>query len=129
VAVLYSYDFTATWRDDDKIWELHAPIRFKWRDREYEIPIGTRSDLCSIPRVPILYMCLGGKYNVEGFVHDWLYQTGLLSKDEADRCLYVMITEHSGKPKLGAMYYQGVKKFGWKAWNDHRSKDNARVHG
>ena len=126
MSVLYSTDFTATWLDDRQLWEVYKAIPFRWRDKKYEVPVGTRSDLCSIPRVPILYLFLGGRYKTEGIVHDWLYQTGLMSKDEADRCLYVMIVEHSGRPFLGAIYYQGVKRFGWKAWNEHRSRDNGR---
>ena len=59
---------------EDKIWEVHEPLRYysEILGRELEVPVGFRTDLASVPRVPIAYYFWGARAHYEGVVHDYL---------------------------------------------------------
>ena len=86
-----------------------------------EVPAGFPTDLGSIPR---------GARNLaqstdapEAFVvHDWNYQTGQVTRAEADNILHEMLKSRVSwfSQKL---IYTGVRLGGWVAWNKHREND------
>jgi len=63
-----------------------------------------------------------GKYTRAAVLHDYLYKTGLFTKQEAD-LLFKEAMESMGVSewRVYSMYY-GVEVFGFKAWNNHRRK-------
>lgn len=48
------------------------------------VPPGEVTDYASIPRLPLMYWLLGGRYKKEAVVHDYLYRTKLHSRRIAD---------------------------------------------
>ena len=79
-----------------------------------KVPAGTVTDFCSYP---------GKAGEPAGVVHDFLYQTGQLSKDAADRIFYTILREDGISPVKAAFMYQAVKYFGWKTWKKYRAED------
>lgn len=51
------------------------------------VPAGFKTDLASVPRLPIVYWLAGGTSNKAAVVHDYLYTTGLVPRDVADAVL------------------------------------------
>jgi hypothetical protein len=53
------------------------------------VPVGFETDLASVPRLPLIYMALGGKGPKSSVVHDWLYaqQAGKWFADDVFRAL------------------------------------------
>lgn len=54
---------------------------------EIVIPIGFTTDLDSIPRLPLIYLLLNDNASRPGVLHDYLYFTGLVSREIADLIL------------------------------------------
>ena len=109
---------------DGRNWTLCESIRWTYIDDSgveilTRIPRGFRTDLASIPAiVPIPE----GPYNLAGVIHDYLYQTGICTRAEADRVLY------DGCRLLGVpayrswIIYAGVRAGGWVVWKRYRRR-------
>lgn len=81
---------------------------------------GFQCDQASIPRLPIIFLKLGDRFQEEGTIHDFVYRKDgyvtlsdetfyLLTQDEADRLLYDMLDENpmvSGADQIAV--YNGV---------------------
>ena len=50
-------------------------------------PAGFVSDLASIPRLPLIYLLLNAIADVPGVIHDFIYSSGCLPRDMADKVL------------------------------------------
>lgn len=48
------------------------------------VPRGFRTDLASVPRVPVVYLVTGGVGTTAAVVHDWIYASGQFSRKMAD---------------------------------------------
>ena len=49
------------------------------------VPAGFVTDKASVPRVPFVYMFFGDRAHREAVIHDYLYQTHIVSKKNADK--------------------------------------------
>jgi hypothetical protein len=60
----------------DKIWRLNMPLIYRSDliKEEIVVPSGFCCDFESVPRLPIVYMCLGHTSFRGGAVHDYLYR-------------------------------------------------------
>jgi hypothetical protein len=105
-----------------KMWELTAPLTFESAYGTFTAPAGTLTDFCSVPKVPFVYEWCGDIGEQCGALHDYLYQTGIVPKDIADRVLYIALVESGIGWKKAAAMYQAVKHFGFGAWNGYRNK-------
>lgn len=89
---------------------------------------GFRSDLDSIPRIPILYSQLKGYARLAAIAHDWLYRTGAIlesleeggyavlrtiSRREADKVFNELMKAENISTLRRWFIYQGVRAFGW----------------
>jgi len=67
-----------------------------------------------------------GLWSKPAILHDWMYFCGELTRKESDLIFKeAMISVGVGKFQRNKIYY-GVRLFGWKAWNDHRRRNNAK---
>jgi hypothetical protein len=73
-------------------WELLA--EFEYHVGKYpsehviRVPVGTVTDLASVPRLLWVIFPPHGKYAKAAIVHDYLYAQAIGTKDEADRIFY-----------------------------------------
>lgn len=74
---------------DDGQWMLAGPLIYESdvAKQTITVPAGFRTDLASVPRLPIVYLLTGGTSNEAAVVHDYLYSTGLVSRKLADEVL------------------------------------------
>lgn len=99
---------------DDGKWKLVAPLLYQ-SDAALEtftVPAGFVTDLASVPRVPVAYLLTGGTSNEAAVVHDYLYSTGIVSRETADAVLREA-SAVTGVPawRRGLMWL-GVRLFG-----------------
>lgn len=94
---------------------------------EITVKKGFRSDLDSVPRIPVLYSQLKGFARLAAIAHDWLYTTGEITgpeteegiagepvdRDTADK-VFNEIMRKEGISSLRRWFiYYGVRFFGW----------------
>jgi hypothetical protein len=51
------------------------------------VPAGFKTDLASVPRLPVVYWLAGGTSSKAAVIHDYLYTTGQVRRDMADAVL------------------------------------------
>ena len=71
-------------------WELHTPLVYtSMGGQRYAVPAGFRSDLSSIPRLPLVYMLLKrGDTHRAGVLHDYLCRYQIVRRGQADALFY-----------------------------------------
>ncbi|WP_434456496.1 DUF1353 domain-containing protein [Stutzerimonas urumqiensis] len=88
---------------DRKTWRLLAP--FSYLDPDHgliEVPAGFTTDFASVPRWPLTFALLGQYGHAAAVLHDWLYSSGNLSREAADRVF------------LNALRSSGIAN--WRSW-------------
>lgn len=74
---------------DRKTWRLLAP--FSYLDADHgmiEAPAGFETDFASVPRCPLMFTLMGQYGHAAAVLHDWLYSSGNLSREAADRVFF-----------------------------------------
>jgi len=101
-------------------WELLAPFTYSSTDSgvRLTVPAGFRTDFCSIPRLPLLYLSLGNTARRAGVVHDYIYITHLLCRADADWLLKEMIIVCGMSEVEAHTFYMGVRLGGIKYYGD-----------
>lgn len=80
--------------NDRKSVELLCPVTFMCMYLgTVTVPKGFRTDFASIPRLPFVFLLLGGYGVVAGIVHDYLYHRRITSRGLADLILYIVLRE------------------------------------
>lgn len=71
---------------DDGTWLLAKPLSYSSdvAGRVITVPAQFRTDLASVPRLPVVYWLCGGRANKPAVVHDFLYSTGEVPRHIAD---------------------------------------------
>lgn len=82
------------------------------------IPTGFTSDGMSVPR--FFWRWLGPKINKKtvgpSIVHDWLYKTHIVTREEADLWYYKALI-HNGYSRIkSSAVYVGLRLCGWTHW-------------
>lgn len=99
--------------DESGLWEHQQPFGFEDKDgNEYWVPIGHRTDFCSVPRVPLAYEMLGNRARKAGSIHDDLYGRGIVSRERADELLREMLVMDGIGPCEAEQFYLAVRLFG-----------------
>lgn len=101
--------------NDDRagLWEHVQPFGFRDENGvEYWVPIGHRTDFCSVPRVPLAYDMLGNRARKAGSIHDDLYARGVVSREKADDLLYEMLLLDGVSPCEAEQFRLAVRMFG-----------------
>lgn len=100
--------------NDGKVIELLEPIPFAIKGREYVVPQGYRSNGFSCPRFlwGILSPAIDPNSLVASIIHDWIFDTHVLTRAQADRYFRKRLIE-DGFPRWKAeLSYIGVRVFG-----------------
>lgn len=105
------YDELYTRQITDDVDELTAPLVYDGPYGKVEVPVGFQSDGCTVYRWPFIFLIFGKIGKKAGFVHDYIYRKGCMSRDQADRTFYVCLVESGVKPRKAALMYQAVKQF------------------
>lgn len=74
---------------DDGKWMLGKPLVYQSdvAKTTITVPAGFKTDLASVPRLPVVYWLAGGTSSKAAVVHDYLYTTGTVPRDVADAVL------------------------------------------
>lgn len=102
-------------------WELLNDFPCEiWREGEtpriIKVHKGTKTDLASVPRLPLAYMLFGGKARRSAILHDWLYRIQWPRK-EADEIFRAAMENEVGAFTRWAMWL-GVRVGGAGAYAD-----------
>lgn len=106
---------------DDGFSKLRSPLQFYSRSlkRVIEVPIGFVTDGASVPRLPIVFLLVGGKAKRAAAVHDFLYQThGTRSRRQADLVFYEGMKVDGVSMWARELMYAGVRIGGFSSWAD-----------
>ena len=99
-------------------WVLRAPFAYQSDvlDRQINVPEGFRTDLASVPRLPVVYLLAGATGHEAAVVHDFLYATQLCARKQADDVFHEALLA-MGVPKWRAwMMWCGVRIGGGAHW-------------
>lgn len=88
------------------------------------VPTGFKTDLASIPQVLEILISRVGGYDEAAVLHDFLYQTGTTTRQQADAVLREAMAIRLLNPvplwKQWAIY-EGIRAGGWIQWNCYRN--------
>lgn len=116
--------------DDEKIrLMLLSPLVYSslLLRRDIHVPTKFVTDLGSVPQ--ILWNVVPPISRADGafVVHDWLYQEGGVTREEADGVLLeAMIARHVKSDRAHTIYY-GVRLGGWHAWRKYRKMEKVEL--
>jgi hypothetical protein len=108
---------------DEILWVLLRPVVYTSTvaNQVFVIPEGFITDFASVPRIPVVYELTGDTAHKAAVVHDYLYSTGLVSRETADSVL----EEASGVTKVPAwrraIMWAGVRLGGWLRFNKNEA--------
>ena len=105
--------------------KLLRPFRVRLRElgeRVIEVPQGFETDFASVPRFFWRIVPPWGRYSPAAVVHDYLYSTGKVSREDADRA-FLTLMQRLGVPawKRSIMYW-AVRWFGGPAYSQKESE-------
>lgn len=103
---------------DDRHWKLDKPLHFfsEKAKKIIAIPRGYITDFASVPRIPLLYLAIGGTCNEPAVVHDYLYSVHLVNRATADAVLLEACKAIGIAKWRRYLVYFGVRLFGWSHW-------------
>ncbi len=99
----------------DNSFRLVTPFYVKVFGQEVIIPAGFKTDLASVPRIPVVYLAVGGRGHKAAVLHDWLYSTARFSRLKCDQCFYHALRESGVDYFAAQVMYLGVR-FGGGTW-------------
>jgi hypothetical protein len=87
------------------------------------VPVGFKTDLASVPRVPIVYEAWGNRCHREAVIHDYLYRIG--ADPEVSWLMANSIFLEAMKSRGVALWirypmYWGTCIGGWKGWKKEK---------
>lgn len=103
---------------DDGKWILTAPLIYQSdvAGRTFIVPKGFRTDLASVPRLPVIYLLCGDTSSEAAAVHDWLYSSHQVPRAMADAVLREA-SQVTGVPGWRRwIMWAGVRVFGGSHW-------------
>lgn len=104
---------------DDGEWQLTAALVYQSdvADQTFIVPRGFRTDLASVPRLPIIFLLTGDSSSEAAVVHDMLYTDKPVPRRVADAVLREA-SAVTGVPWWRRnLMWAGVRLFGWSHWN------------
>jgi hypothetical protein len=108
--------------NSDGTWMVDAPLIYVsgHLNAILIVPAGFRTDLASVPRIPVVFWLFGDRAHHESVVHDYLYRRDSaprVSRADADRVfLEAMRAKKKSAPLRWAMY-AGVRMGGERAYH------------
>lgn len=104
-------------------WVLGRPL--VWRDSKgtITVPAGFITDLASIPKVFRNVLDVNGASRSPATLHDWLYQSKIITRAEADALLRDALAARGVGVVQRNVFYAGVRVGGWKGWKEDGDVD------
>jgi hypothetical protein len=100
------------------VWELASPLG--WGDDF--MPPGLRSNLASVPRLPLVFLLAGDRAHKEALWHDGEYILRRKKREEADALFLEMLLANARiPPGLAHTMHKAVRWFGESSWRDETS--------
>lgn len=93
----------------DSKYQLDEPFYFSIDGTELSVPDGFITDFASVPRVPVFYLMTANKGNRAAVIHDWLYATGIVSREYADAIYYHALLADGVNSVVARIMYTGVR--------------------
>lgn len=111
---------SGTLQPDDETWILDKPLYFYSAelDRVIETPAASKTDFCSVPRIPIVYSIAGNKYKRSGALHDNTYATRMFPRGICDDLLHEALISEGCHEMRADEFYLGVRAFGGSHYGD-----------
>ena len=109
----------------DKLIKLLAPLRYysKLLGKAIEVPAGFPSDGASVPRLPIVFLLVGGKAKRAATINDFLYQTHFVkSRRKADLIFLEAMKVDGISLWARELMYAGVRTGGHGSWTTGPSR-------
>ena len=97
-------------------WITTAPLRYQSdtiNGAIIEVPVGFETDFASVPRLPFVYLAVGGCGEEAATIHDYLYRYQAVSRSVADSIFYEALRECGISWVQARTMYLGVRAFGW----------------
>lgn len=103
---------------DDGQWVLINPLVYQSDvgGMVITVPAGFRTDLASVPRLPMVYWLTGDCAREAAVVHDYLYSTHLVSRKTADAVLKEASAVTGVPAWRRIMMWAGARAFGGSHW-------------
>ncbi len=107
-------------------WYLEIPLGYLSTlvGELFTIPARFKTDFASIPRCVHWLLPKNGEYDAPAVLHDWLYAMGITDRETADYIFLEAMESINVPAWKRALIFGAVRKFGWKAWNEHRKANN-----
>lgn len=108
---------TFAMRDSDE-WKLVSPLIYE-SDLVFEpivVPAGFTTDLASVPRLPLAYLIAGGVADAAAVVHDYLYVTQPIPREQADAIFLEAMTVSKVPAWRRWLMWSAVRGFGGPLW-------------
>ena len=94
-------------------WELTKKLVYMYNGKALEVPVGTITDLASIPRILRWRFNINGKLRRPAALHDNLYATKWQTRQECD-AVFKSAMRDTGMSKYNAwILHRGVRIGGW----------------
>lgn len=123
----WEYRNDGPWHENDGVarWQLLEPFKYysSVLARVVTVPEGFRSDLASVPTLPLAYSLFGTRYSRAAVVHDYLCRYRLLAREQADR-VFLEAMRLENAMEVVAMTRSGKDQ---DDINEHRAKLEGRA--
>lgn len=93
----------------DDSFRLGSDFYVALEEREIIVPEGFETDLASVPRVPVVYLAVGGRGHKAAVLHDWLYSTTMFTRKQCDQYFYHALRESGVNYFYAKAMYAGVR--------------------
>ena len=114
------------WLSDGRRMMTLTPLSYSQGDYHTTIPARTIFDGASIPR--IFWRLIGspftGRYRGPALPHDFFYETGSVSRKEADRMFLADMKDSGVSLWKRQTIYWVVRVVGWVPWNNYRRQED-----
>lgn len=100
--------------EESELWQLDIPLDYQCdlTGTVERVEQGFRTDFCSVPRVPGVYVLLGNRARKTGALHDWLYYTKKYPRDVCDKILLEALQVNGVNKFQAYLFYLGVRAGG-----------------
>jgi hypothetical protein len=99
-------------RIDGNRWKLDRHFVCMVDGAIYSVPAGFITDFASVPRLPLAYYLTGGRGVKAATLHDFLYETKALPRDDADLALRAALVAEGEPDEFAQLMYLGVRAGG-----------------
>ena len=109
-------------------WVLTDDLAYQSRYGRIVVPKGFRTDLDSVPRLPLAYWLTKNASVTGAVVHDYLYASGRIgdfriTREQADEVFLEIMDEEGVSWWRRRLIWLGVRAGGWRPWGDYREDD------